>query len=276
MITLKAKIKDMATNNNFIVNAILTFVLSVFVSFRRLRLILIYFDGKDWMHKWFGGLFVSNVPSLDPTKMNSENLKLFISMYKPRIGDVIVELGAGNGTETYGLSKMVGNKGKVYAIEPDPESFRRLVKLISIGQLTNVEPLNVAISDQVGFAWLVENKEGSIGNWLANSSLESSFSRQVPTTTLDSLFTQYNLRTVDYLKINIEGSEREALKGFATHIDAVRNYCISCHDFLGRDESKTYDFVRNWLTQNNITPQVNPYEFVNNYRHFYVFAKNEK
>jgi FkbM family methyltransferase len=38
-------------------------------------------------------------------------------------GDIVVDIGANQGQYTIFLSKLVGQKGKVYAFEPDPRNF---------------------------------------------------------------------------------------------------------------------------------------------------------
>ena len=45
-----------------------------------------------------------------------------------KVGDVVVDAGAYSGTFTLIASKLVGERGKVIAFEPDPISFKRLRK----------------------------------------------------------------------------------------------------------------------------------------------------
>src|SRR5580692_9348293 len=63
-------------------------------------------------------------------------------VYQPQAGDVIVDIGAGRGEDTFAFSRAVGPTGHVWAIEPHPESFAILVEMCA--PLANVTPLNYA------------------------------------------------------------------------------------------------------------------------------------
>jgi FkbM family methyltransferase len=62
-------------------------------------------------------------------------------------GDIILDVGASLGAFTRLLSSCVGPRGKVYALEPIPQTFDFLVNNLRKLGLANVEPLNFAASD---------------------------------------------------------------------------------------------------------------------------------
>ncbi len=68
-------------------------------------------------------------------------------VYKPRPGDVIVDIGAGRGEDVFAFSRAVGPAGTVWAIEPHPVSFAALRKSCALNRLTNVTALNYACVD---------------------------------------------------------------------------------------------------------------------------------
>jgi hypothetical protein len=51
---------------------------------------------------------------------------------------------------------------------------------------------------------------------------------------------------IDLLKMNIEGAEREAIRGVGALLANTHHVCISCHDFLGMP---TKAEVRQFLTE---------------------------
>lgn len=55
-----------------------------------------------------------------------------------RHGMTVIDLGANIGYYTLIASKLVGESGKVYAFEPEPDNFNILVKNININNLKNV------------------------------------------------------------------------------------------------------------------------------------------
>ena len=68
-------------------------------------------------------------------------------VYKPCVGEVIVDVGAGRGEDVFAFSRAVGPGGQVYAIEPHPLSFAALEKFKERNRLTNVTTINCACVD---------------------------------------------------------------------------------------------------------------------------------
>jgi FkbM family methyltransferase len=173
----------------------------------------------------------------------------WFSEYRPKPGDVIIDIGAGRGEDTLAFSKAVGPAGRVIAIEADPFSYRLLERFCALNQLENVQPLHIALMDRPGRVTVAETStlwEGNTASW------SSADSGGVEAKTLDQLCVELGIATVDYLKMNIEGAERFALIGgrdTLRHVDAL---CVCAHDFRaewGDGESyRTREFVEDFLT----------------------------
>jgi len=151
-------------------------------------------------------------------------------------GDVFVDIGAHTGRYTVMASLMVGERGKVVAVEPDPSNFERLLANISLNRLKNVIPLRVAASDSDGTATLhrsIFSSGQSIGQDLGRGSIE------VPTKTMDGVIREIGPGHVDWVKIDVEGFETEVLKGMKATIlrygprIIVEVWRSSATDFLG-------------------------------------------
>jgi len=67
-----------------------------------------------------------------------------------RRGDCVVDAGASIGLYTKFLSALVGPEGLVYSVEPVPETYDVLVSNVRRLGLSNVRPLNYALSDTDG------------------------------------------------------------------------------------------------------------------------------
>jgi len=67
--------------------------------------------------------------------------------YIPR-GSVVVDLGAGIGEFTVMASRMVGNQGKVIAIEPSPKDYQTLIVNVGQNHCDNVIAINVGVFDR--------------------------------------------------------------------------------------------------------------------------------
>ncbi len=63
-------------------------------------------------------------------------------------GDIIVDIGAHIGYYSLLFAKIVGNKGKVYAFEPDKNNFKLLMKNIKTNGYNNIIPVEKALSNK--------------------------------------------------------------------------------------------------------------------------------
>ncbi len=76
--------------------------------------------------------------------------------YRPKKGDVILDIGAGHGEDTFAFSQAVGGEGSVIAIEAHPLSFRILHELCRLNGFSNTILLQAAVMDKVGTVSIVE------------------------------------------------------------------------------------------------------------------------
>ena len=180
-------------------------------------------------------------------KLAARNLKDFwLYAYDLQAGDVVVDIGAGDGDEAAIFSQMVGPSGRVVAIEANPRSFRRLVKTIETNRLPNVIVLNVAVTDGAGDARISDDKDSLANHILSGDGI------RVPAVTLDQALDSVSVTQPDLIKMNIEGAEVLALRGACHTLQHAKNWVVSCHDFLsrGKDGSAlcTHRQVRDILT----------------------------
>jgi FkbM family methyltransferase len=152
--------------------------------------------------------------------------------YEPQPGDVIVDVGAGVGSETFVFSRAVGEGGRVVAIEPHPETFRILQAQVGANKLANVELEQVAVTAAPGPVY-IEDRERHERNTISGDWTEGRREDPVEGVPLDDLRKRHGLERIDFLKMNIEGAEAAALEGMSETIGVTRHVCIACHDFLG-------------------------------------------
>jgi len=147
-----------------------------------------------------------------------------LSFLKGREDDIGIEAGAFAGVFTIPLA-LHQKKGKIVALEPSPLSFFSLYSNLKILGIENVMPLNLALWKEEGLQRLYLHRSP------ASDSLEGARLIQpmrgevwVPTTTLGFLITSLRLERVDWLKMDIEGAEREVLKHDRTFPYYLRKY----------------------------------------------------
>lgn len=186
--------------------------------------------------------------------------------YTPNDGDVIFDIGAGRGEDTFVFSKVVGEAGRVFAVEAYPKTFEILEKFCSLNGLNNTTLLQLALMDKKGFISMSEDV-----SWEKNA-ISFLPGIQVQADTLDNICIAEGINNISFLKMNIEGAERFALLGMDLTIKRVNSVCIACHDFLadrGGDESKrTCDFVKKYLKNHGFKVYIHdddPRDYVRNH-----------
>jgi len=197
--------------------------------------------------------------STTPTPPKSELLERYLRdardywfhVYQPRVGDVIVDLGAGRGEDVYAFSRAVGPTGRVWAIEAHPDTFAALTALCEEHSLSNVTCVNLACVERPG-NFQIE----TLPNWESNyvrDGAPSPTSFPVEGITFDALCERHAITRIDFLKMNIEGAERFALPGMADAMKRVLWTCVCAHDFRADrgegEEFRTRAFVEQFLNR---------------------------
>ena len=132
---------------------------------------------------------------------------------------------------------------QVVSIEAHPRTYRCLVKTIAASGLKNVRALQCAVMDRDGEITIADTDDH-----LANGiGVGSGGGVTVPARSVASLCHEMGIDTIDFLKMNIEGAERDAVLGFGDI--KIRHMVISCHDFLNVDALRTMADVRDALTK---------------------------
>jgi FkbM family methyltransferase len=168
--------------------------------------------------------------------------------YRPREGDIIVDVGAGRGEDTLTFSRAVGASGRVIAIEAHPLSFTLLRSFCQLNRLHNVTALHLALMDKPGTARIAEWES----NWMESGvEWDRPIGAKVPAGTLEHVVREQRLDRISFLKMNIEGSERYALLGMMPVMERIAHICVACHDFRAEqghgDQFRTRAFVERFL-----------------------------
>ncbi len=214
----------------------------------------IFLDDGIWIHQTSRGYFAYHLPylRLDLDRLDDLARRNYFWGYTPKVGDVVMEVGAGVGEETLTFSRAVGARGKVISIEAHPRTFRCLQELVHYNRLENALAIHVAVTEPGHTDVTIENESDYLANRLNGAAGVS-----VPATTLDAVYKQLNLGRVNFLKMNIEGSERLAIRGMAQALKETEILCVSCHDFLGEesgdDELRTKGVVQTFLQQRGLS-----------------------
>jgi len=127
-------------------------------------------------------------------------------------GMVVFDLGANFGWFTLVLSKLVGNLGKVYSFEADPSLVNTLRENVKLNNFSNVLIQPMAVSNKTGVSKFSLNESYDTRNQLDSIS-PSKNTVDVKVTSLDEFSIKEKLKNVDFIKMDIEGSEPKVLQG---------------------------------------------------------------
>ena len=126
-------------------------------------------------------------------------------------GDRVIDVGAHVGYYTLLLSQLVGNAGKVYAFEPDPKNFELLKKNVEINGFKNIELIQKAVSNKTGIIKLYLGDEDRATNRIYDAQLDDTKkSIEIKTISLDEYIKD---KKIDFIKIDVEGSELGVIEG---------------------------------------------------------------
>ena len=125
-------------------------------------------------------------------------------------GYIVFDLGAYCGLSTYSFSQIVGETGHIYALEPDTENFNALTKNIQSHQLINVTSMNKGIWSTT--KRLLFQSEANMGSGVQTIVDRQLSAYEIDAISLDDMCRLFSIERVDYVKMDIEGSEIEVLK----------------------------------------------------------------
>jgi FkbM family methyltransferase len=175
-------------------------------------------------------------------------------------GDVCVDIGANLGAFTF---KFVNSFNRLISIESAIGNINFLNNMIREKNINNVITLQKAVAaknnNTVKLRPLMHNNYDSIGS-LGNLStqlhsftsdegwIDNDIYEVVETISLEGLFSTYNLKKIDLMKIDCEGAEFDLL--YSKDLSNIKLIVMEVHSFLGKQ--KQNELIQNILQTHNI------------------------
>lgn len=136
-------------------------------------------------------------------------------------GDTTIDAGANLGAVTVYMSRLVGPRGRVIAVEMMPDTAALLRYNLKLNEATNVAVVELALAERAGETASAHLESGFHGQAsIAIRSARSDRDIEVRTTTLQSLMN--GIEGVALLKLDLEGGEAEALRGAGDAMGRIR------------------------------------------------------
>jgi len=182
--------------------------------------------------------YISRIEKRDFTPNREEDI---LQHFTPKLGDVVVDVGAHIGRYTIISSKLAGPNGTVIAIEADPDNFDLLNENIALNGLSNVLPINcAAYSKQIEITLYRQSSSSVYSSVITTRAPENHNYVKVPARTLDEILHLNGIRKVNWIKIDVEGAEFEVLKGAAQLLSKSDDLSIlvEIHNILDSNHEK--------------------------------------
>jgi FkbM family methyltransferase len=133
-----------------------------------------------------------------------------------KLGDIVIEAGANTGTETLLISRLVGDKGFVFAFEPIPHIYTILKSNCELNNLENTTLVKKALGEknsELKFYMADESftNQGMGTKLKSHGHVEKEIN--VFQVSIDSFVEENNIQKVDFIKMDIQGAEYDALIG---------------------------------------------------------------
>lgn len=174
-------------------------------------------------------------------------VELFDSLIKP--ADTVLDIGANIGCTAI----LFGSRAnKVVSFEPSPSTYRFLEKNVQASGLNNVELKNVGLGKSAGRFELTFAANNRAGGFVSNK-MQASAGHQVESIEIvqgDAFLEELGITRVDFIKIDVEGFERDVIEGLGKTISTSRpivtlelnHWCLNV--FQRTSVPDFFDFLR--------------------------------
>lgn len=158
-------------------------------------------------------------------------IKVLDRILKP--GMVAFDVGSNLGEIGLCASRRVGQTGKVFCFEPMNDLFESLVENIRINEVSNITAVNIGLSSQEGKMAIFRSpgpfRDGSIHDGLGTLYPTTTRNIQagvVEVQRVDKFCQDNRIDRIDVLKIDVEGSELDVLRGASNSLKMFQPHVI--------------------------------------------------
>jgi FkbM family methyltransferase len=155
-----------------------------------------------------------------------------IKIAAPLKHNFIIDAGGYIGTVSIVLARIFP-EATIVTVEPSRENFAILQK--NVAPFRNVVPLNAALGPKAGRQPFYDHGDGPWGYSLLNktaSQLSTKALHDIEIVTIPGIIERFRASGVDFLKLDIEGYEKELLSDCPPWVSKVRVIAAELHDWV--------------------------------------------
>ena len=168
------------------------------------------------------------------------------------IDDSFFDLGANEGYFSVLAAKIIGEKGLVYAVEPQSRLQEIVLRNFKTNKIGNYRIIQKAISNKEGtiqFSLAPDTNTGSSG--LFNVQKYKNPTEVVHMTTLEKLFNDEKIKNIKLMKVDIEGLEYEAILGSQNLFkqNVIENIALELHPSIIEKRNNRVNDIIDFLSE---------------------------
>jgi FkbM family methyltransferase len=162
-------------------------------------------------------------------------------------GMTILDIGANEGYYSLLFARLMRDRGRVLAFEPDPGNAQWLRRNITANGYQCIEVHEYALSDGEGQATFYPG--GGVGSLVHTASPLAYFHSPsepvtVRTRTLDNVLREASIKNIDLMKIDVEGADLLVLKGAQHTLKTTNVRILMDVDVNGDERAELFDLLR--------------------------------
>ncbi|NET39535.1 MAG: FkbM family methyltransferase [Cyanothece sp. SIO1E1] len=203
----------------------------------------------------YGDFYVDPVSNFGNALFTTKEYEPYmIKTFKENLsaGESFIDIGANEGFFSIVASDIVGPTGRVFTVEPQERLQEVIEKNVELNRLKNVQIIKKAISDTKGETEIVlapDTNTGSSG--FTNPQKYYSPRQKVEMDTLENIFNDMGIDTIDFAKVDVEGFEYETILGskqlFKDH--RIKRIALELHPWVLGPRGLDGDDIVNFLKE---------------------------
>jgi FkbM family methyltransferase len=170
----------------------------------------------------------------------------YLRHYRPTEGNFVVDCGAWKGHFTILISRLVGSEGRVVSLEPQPVMYSHIINRVHRLKLENVIVVNCGLHSFDTSVVTPRSRSSAFRTYSSQERSNSIDSQTVQLRTLDNIIKEVRIPRVDFIKMDIEGSEIEAIDGMHNTLKG-NNVRLAIATYHMREGKRTAETVENKL-----------------------------
>jgi FkbM family methyltransferase len=146
-------------------------------------------------------------------------------------GDTVLDIGANIGYYALLESRLIGDLGYVFAIEPVSTNYEMLCSNIELNNIHNIKTFRLAAGAEDGEAEIHVAQKGNISSFIYRDDVDFVRTEHVQIRTVDSFLQEHGI-TPALIRMDVEGFEVEIIKGMHETLKQKPKLLIEVHAHL--------------------------------------------